>query len=557
MQRIESRGSVFDVGDTLGDYQLVSRLSQGGMATLYLGQRRDAPTDAPPVAIKVIHELYSDDWQFVRMFIDEALISVRIRHPNVVRVEELGEKDDRYYLVMEYVHGCSLAHLLRELGQQGRRMRPEIAVWIAAEVAAGLHAAHEMTGEDGELLNVIHRDVSPQNILLSVDGHAKLLDFGIAKAAGRADRTEAGVIKGKVRYMAPEQARGEALDRRVDVYALAVVLWEMLTMRRFIEGKSELELIKKVRAPDVVPPSERAKGIDPRIDAAVLAGLQTARDRRPPTARAFQALLAGAVRPGTVGPAHVAELLRVFLGDELERSFAKIPAPLAAALGEGSSSGEVRPLPGESEGAARAMSPVERSKVLTLPEQHAMTDEDVPLPPARPEDVTMGRPIAAPPDVRPTVRQASPFDSDEMPDYASVEEEDRTMEAGGEELQQFLKSMRAEARAPQTDPDRPPIPIPGTSRAPARAPAPAPAPAPVPAPVPLPAPAPVPASASAFASTPPPARGPEAQRHVATAPTPREPESPPLLGWVVRVAALTLLAFAIGAGVAMAWVHLR
>src|SRR5690606_30573029 len=145
--------------------------------------------------------------------------------------------------VMEYVHGCSLAQLLRAMGRAGRRMRPEIAVWIAQQVAAGLHAAHEMTGQDGAVLGVIHRDVSPQNVLLSVDGEVKLLDFGIAKARGRAERTEAGVIKGKIRYMAPEQAAGDHIDRRIDVYALGIVLWEMLTMRRYIEGKSEIEVL--------------------------------------------------------------------------------------------------------------------------------------------------------------------------------------------------------------------------------------------------------------------------------------------------------------------------
>src|SRR5262249_17600124 len=145
------------------------------------------------------------------------LISVRIRHPNVVRVDELGEQNNIYYLVMEYVHGCSLAQLLRAMGKQGRRMRPEIAVWIAQQVAAGLHAAHEMTGPDGALAGIIHRDISPQNVLLALDGHVKLLDFGIAKARGRAERTEAGVIKGKVRYMAPEQAMGIDIDRRIDI----------------------------------------------------------------------------------------------------------------------------------------------------------------------------------------------------------------------------------------------------------------------------------------------------------------------------------------------------
>ncbi|MBZ0121928.1 MAG: serine/threonine protein kinase, partial [Sandaracinaceae bacterium] len=236
------------MGDSVGAYRLVSKVSEGGMASLFLGHH-DGKPDEPPVAIKVIHENLSEDWQFLRMFVDEALISVRIRHPNVVRVDELGEQNGVYYLVMEFIHGCSLAQLLRAMGRAGRRMRPEIAAYIVAQAAAGLHSAHEMRGHDGQLAGVIHRDISPQNILLAQDGRVKVIDFGIAKAAGRAERTEAGVIKGKLRYMAPEQAVGGELDRRVDVYALGVVLWEMLAMRRFIEGKSDLEILRKVQDP--------------------------------------------------------------------------------------------------------------------------------------------------------------------------------------------------------------------------------------------------------------------------------------------------------------------
>lgn len=490
------------------------------MATLFLGQRQGAPPSVPPVAIKVIHETLSDDWQFVRMFIDEALISVRIRHPNVVRVEELGEKDDSYYLVMEYVHGVSLAQLLRTLGKQGRRMRPEIAVWIATQVAAGLHAAHEMTGEGGELLNVIHRDVSPQNVLISSDGHAKLLDFGIAKAAGRAERTEAGVIKGKVRYMAPEQAKGDDLDRRVDVYALAVVLWELLTMRRFIEGKSEIEIIRRVRNPEAVPPSERVPGIDPRIDEAVLAGLAVDRDQRPISALAFQQLLERAVPPGTVGPAHVAELLRVFLGDELAESVASIPAPIAAALGDTSNS--ARPLPGEDEHTAQRASREERTRVLTV-EETTGTDKDLIATDDDDEDdvATQSRP--APVDVRKTVEAPAQFDLEALPEYGATDDEERTMEAGGVELQQFLDRMRADAKS---------------ARRPASPPAPTPAPALAPTPAPLP-----PAPARAAPPT-------EKLARPSTAAT-----GPSAAGWVARVFAVTLVAFAIGAAFAFAWVR--
>ncbi len=334
------------------------------MATLYLGRSVDAPEE-PLSAIKVIHPHMSEDWQFVRMFVDEALISVRLRHPNVVRVDELGEEDDVYYLVMEYVHGCSLAQLLRAMATEGRRMRPDIALWIAREVAAGLHAAHEMTGHDGALLGVVHRDVSPQNVLLSSHGQVKLLDFGIAKARDRADRTETGVIKGKLRYMAPEQATGRDIDRRVDIYALGVVLWEMLTMRRYIEARNDAEVLRKVQSPDLVPPSFRAEGIDSRIDDVVLEALAVSPERRSPTAAALAQRLNEALDASAVGPPEVAELLRLFAAEELRTA----RATLERAGGGGPQASGV-------------------TRELTITEKKALTSGMIPLPP--PEDDVLG-----------------------------------------------------------------------------------------------------------------------------------------------------------------------
>ncbi|MGE0786565.1 MAG: serine/threonine-protein kinase [Sandaracinaceae bacterium] len=552
---------MFSVGDTLGDYRIVSQLSVGGMATLFLGRRAVDPHLHPPVAIKVIHEQLSEDWQFVRMFIDEALISVRIRHPNVVRVDELGEKDNVYYLVMEYVHGCSLAQLLRAMGQAGRRMRPEIAVHIAKQVATGLHAAHETTGDEGQLLNVIHRDVSPQNVLLSVDGRVKLLDFGIAKAAGRAERTEAGVIKGKVRYMAPEQARGKGLDRRVDIYALGVVLWEMLTMRRFIEGNNEVEIIRKVRNPNPAPPGLRVGGIETRIDDAVMAALIVDRDRRPPTALAFETLLRQAVPDDVVGPAHVAELLRVFMREELSKSAESLPADIAGPLVQMARS--VTPLPGEDETTTARITDSTRSERLTMGVPRISFDEmsagdgaegdepaplkaeitqgatpsamrrprtdpsgvDVPPPPSAlppsalappPAELPPGQAAAAP---APREMPALP----ELPRYGAVgDEEERTVEASGHELAQFLQRIRADAAGnvePDTDIDLSEL---EGGRPDSRT---------------------VPVQVSGFEATAP-------------APPPSTASKPTsTLGWVLRVLLITLVAFALGAGAAVAYVR--
>jgi len=520
---------VFDVGDAIGDYRILSRLSEGGMATLFRGERRDTPGSAP-VAIKVIHEHLSADWQFVRMFVDEALISVRIRHPNVIRVDELGEQDNTYFLAMEYVHGCSLAELLRAMGRQGRRMRPEIAVWIAQQVAAGLHAAHEMKGHDGQLLGVVHRDVSPQNVLLSIDGQVKLLDFGIAKARGRAERTQAGVIKGKIRYMSPEQATGDEPNRKIDIYALGVVLWEMLVMRRFIEAKNEIDVLRAVRRPEAVPPSFRAEGVDPRIDDAVMAALAPDPGRRPPTAEALKRLLEGAVPPGVVGPQHVAELLRVFAGEYLQKAAAALPADLAGPVVE-----QIRaatPLPGEDP--AQPADPVERTRTLTTQvpavDFAEVTPDTLQEPPTR-----TSRPERGSSDEMPTVsgeelgleslddegRAETAFD---LPRYAAVDEE-RTVEASGHELASFLERIREDAAASGEG-----WALPSTGGSPTRP----------------------------FEEGDLPATRPgNAQSRTQTARVPSITPTPtPASTWLTRILLITLLAFALGAGFAVLWVKL-
>jgi serine/threonine protein kinase len=200
--------SVIGVGTKLREYEIVAPLRVGGMATLFLGRRQGAAGFAKLVAIKVVHPHLAREAQFGQMFVDEALISARIEHPNVVHVTELGEQAGVYLLVMDHVHGASLSQLLAGLSKRGRRLSPELAVHIAVRVAEGLHAAHETLGDDRQPLHVVHRNISPQNVLLSARGHVKLIDFGIAKARGRVQQTTSSSLKGKIRYVAPEQAFG-------------------------------------------------------------------------------------------------------------------------------------------------------------------------------------------------------------------------------------------------------------------------------------------------------------------------------------------------------------
>jgi serine/threonine-protein kinase len=306
-------------GSRISGYEIVAQLKKGGMASFYLARRTGPAGFTKPVGIKVIHDHLAADREFVEMFLDEARLSAKIAHPNVVHVEELGESDGIFFLAMEYVHGASLSMLLRALARTKRRLAPEVACYIARAVADGLHAAHEATDERGKRLEVVHRDVSPQNVLVSAQGHVKLIDFGVAKAQGRLQETESGSIRGKLAYMSPEQAWGHAVDRRTDVYALGIVLWELLTGRRLIAGASEIDVIERARKPDIPPPSQFDSAINPALDQVVLTALAPQPSGRFDTAQAFRRALGNACPAAlSIEPETIAVLLETELGTEMK-----------------------------------------------------------------------------------------------------------------------------------------------------------------------------------------------------------------------------------------------
>jgi serine/threonine-protein kinase len=264
-------------GDVVDGYEIVSRLASGATASLHLAQPADDPRPEAAVAMKVLHPHRAHDPGFVEMLADEAAIIRRIDHPNVTRVLGHGVHEGRPYLLFEYVHGVTLGELLTALGRNGRRLIPELATWIGLEIAEGLQAAHECRGKDGTLLGVVHRDLKPGNVMIDVAGHVKIIDFGIARAEGRIHETAAGVVKGTPRYAAPEQTAGLAVDRRADIFALGVVLWEMLAMRRLVwEGD---------RAPSI---RRFVEEISPELDTTVRSALERDRDARPESAAAYR-----------------------------------------------------------------------------------------------------------------------------------------------------------------------------------------------------------------------------------------------------------------------------
>ncbi len=316
------------------DYEVIAPLTEGGMATLMLARRRGVGGFSRLVALKLVHQRLTQDSTMIRLFLDEARISAHVTHPNVVHVEEVGVHDGMYFIAMEYVHGVSLAHLLQRLSQDRRRMSPTLAVCLAAQVAEALHAAHEAVGEDGTPLHVVHRDVSPQNVLLAHTGHVKLIDFGIAKSKAALHETRSGAgLLGKLRYMSPEQLNSEGVDARSDLYALAVVLWEMLTARNFLRChrmEDPRDLATRENPP---PPSRYSSLVKPLLDRVLLRALAPDPNHRYASALDFRrAMLKAQPDAARIDAVKLATMLRAVVGDELDAQAARLPQEVTHAL---------------------------------------------------------------------------------------------------------------------------------------------------------------------------------------------------------------------------------
>jgi len=270
---------------TVGRYALSHEIASGGMATVHLGRLMGPAGFSRTVAIKRLHPQLARNPEFVAMFLDEARLAARIRHPNVVSTLDVVATDGELFVVMDYVAGDSLARLLRAASDRDERAPISVAAAIMVNLLHGLHAAHEACDEQGQPMSLVHRDVSPHNVLVGTDGLAHVIDFGVAKATGRAQVTREGQLKGKLAYMAPEQLKGGTVDRRADVFGAAVVFWEMLTGARLFDGADEGEVYGKVLRGEVRRPSKVVAGVDRRADAIALRGLARSPARRYASAR--------------------------------------------------------------------------------------------------------------------------------------------------------------------------------------------------------------------------------------------------------------------------------
>ena len=263
----------------LGRFQIIGRLATGGMAEVYLALSGELPGYRTLLVVKRILPHLASNRQFIGMFLDEARLAALLDHPNVVRIIEVGHDGEEYFLAMELVQGKPLSAVLRKAARERRPPSPALAAYIIAQAASGLGYAHALTDGDGRPLGVVHRDVSPQNVLLSFEGAVKLIDFGVARAFGRVAHTSPGGLKGKIEYMSPEQASAEEVDHRADVFALGVVLWEVLTGRRLYRRETELATMRAILDDPIPRPSEVAD-VPPELDAVVMRALRKRRDAR-------------------------------------------------------------------------------------------------------------------------------------------------------------------------------------------------------------------------------------------------------------------------------------
>jgi serine/threonine-protein kinase len=266
------------------------------MATVYFGRLMGAVGFSRSVAIKQLHPQYARSPEFVAQFLDEARLTARVRHPNVVPVLDVVARDGELFVIMEYVEGEPLSRLMR--ASQSKIPIP-IASAIVIQALLGLHAAHDATADNGMALEIVHRDVSPQNILVGVDGTSHILDFGVAKASSRVHTTENGQIKGKLAYMAPEQLKNEELDRRVDIFAMGIVLWELLAGQRLFARNEPGAIVAAVLTGDVRPPNELRPEISADLSAVVMKALAPERNDRFATARDLALAIENAAEPAS------------------------------------------------------------------------------------------------------------------------------------------------------------------------------------------------------------------------------------------------------------------
>lgn len=303
-------------------YELLLQIGTGGMGTVHLGRALGMGGFTRLVAVKSCHPHLTADKAFKAMFLNEALLAARIHHPNVVPTLDVGEADV-LYLVMEYVEGERLSLLVTATRERGGRVPVDVALRIVIDALSGVHAAHELTDADGTSLEVIHRDATPHNVMVGVDGISRILDFGIAKAVSQASTTREGHVKGKLGYMAPEQLTNGKASRQTDVFSLGVVLWETLAGQTLFAGETDADTVASVLRGKVPPLASLREDVPPTLDAVIRKATHRDAAKRYPTALAFAEALEGLGLPLASGRT-VGAYVEAMVGEELKSRRAEI-----------------------------------------------------------------------------------------------------------------------------------------------------------------------------------------------------------------------------------------
>jgi serine/threonine-protein kinase len=315
----------------IGRYQIVTKLATGGMAEVYLAVHGEMAGFRTPVVVKKVLPHLACNPQFIDMFLDEARIASLLDHPNVVRIYEVGRISSEYFLAMELVQGRPMSSLVRRMAEAGKPLDARVAAFVIAQAAHGLHHAHELVDPLGNPLGLVHRDVSPQNILLSFEGSVKVIDFGIARALGRITDTQTGSMKGKFGYMSPEQAKGEEVDKRTDIFALGVVLWEAVTGRRLFSRDNDLATMRALIY-DSIPKPSSVLSIPPELEGIILRALsRNAKARFQTGADLAAALEKFVVQAGGASTTDVASVMKTAFATELASWQQTMRAALSAA----------------------------------------------------------------------------------------------------------------------------------------------------------------------------------------------------------------------------------
>jgi serine/threonine protein kinase len=293
-----------------GKYSLYERIGRGGMAEVFKGRIQGPAGFERTFVVKRILPHLSDDQSFIKMFVEEAKLSARLNHPNIVHIFELGAVEGEYFISMEYIRGHDLSETMRAIWKTMGPPRPELVAYIGREACRGLAYAHALTDDSNRPLGMIHRDISPSNVMLSYEGAVKLLDFGIAKALGdTSESTKSGTMKGKYAYMAPEQTDGDNVDHRSDIFSCGIVLHEVLTGRRLFKGQNDVQTIERVRRCDVPPPSLQNPSVPPALDQVILRALARNPHARWQSAAEMADALDDVVHDARFQPTHLAHLL--------------------------------------------------------------------------------------------------------------------------------------------------------------------------------------------------------------------------------------------------------